>query len=93
MGITTFRCPNCGELLEYVPRNDVLVLISSMAAAAVLAFSLGYRGFTFFLVTVAATLLIVFVVVGLIYHLWPPKAQRSYKNGDTGLHLTDKSHR
>jgi hypothetical protein len=93
MGITTFRCPGCDELLEYVPRNDALLLLTSMAAGILLAFFLGYMGLAFVLVALGSTLLILFVLVGVIFHIRPPKAQQSLKHGDAGLRLTDRPRR
>jgi hypothetical protein len=46
-GITKFACPECEELLEYVPRNDWLFLLLSMAGGIALTVHWGYSGFTF----------------------------------------------
>ncbi len=93
MGITTFRCPQCGELLKYATRHELLLLTISMVAAVVLVFYLGYRGLNLVLMTIGCTFLIMILVVSVIFHIWPPKVQQSLRKGDSELHLTDKPHR
>jgi len=93
MGVTTFHCPRCGELLEYAHRHDSLILLISTVSAVILAFYFGYRGLTLFFVAIGATLLILFLVGGVRYQIWPPKAQQPLRKNDTGFHLTDKPHR
>lgn len=93
IGKGTFRCPMCGELLQYTRENIWLVLPISIASAIILGFYLGYRGFTFALVTICAASVIFFLGISIAYQLHPPKAQQSLKNSDVGLRLGDKPRR
>jgi hypothetical protein len=86
IGLTTLPCPNCSTVLEYVPKNDNLVFLSSIASALILAYVLGYRGLTFVLVTIGGAVLTLMLITGALYHIWPPKAQPS----SVGLRLTEK---
>jgi hypothetical protein len=85
-GLTKYRCPNCSQLLEFEPKNDYLILMSSIASAVVLSYVLGYHGLTFVLVSIGATVLILLLVNGALYHLWPPKVQPT-SNEDVELNL------
>jgi hypothetical protein len=86
----TFRCPVCGESLEYTRENVWLVLPTSVMLTAVLAHYFGYRGLTFALVTFCVSSVIFFLGIGIAYQVRPPKAQQSLKSGDAGLRLTNK---
>jgi hypothetical protein len=93
MGITTFRCPQCGELLEFAPQNQWLVLLISIATGAILVFLMGYRGLTLVFGAIGAAFLTLVLVVSVAFHIWPPKAQQCFRKGDTELRLTEKSRR
>ena len=88
-GITKFNCPECEELLEYVPRNDWLFLLLSMAGGIALTIHRGYSGFTFAFWAIVATWSILFVAVGVAYHIRPPQVQQC----SMSLRLMDKRHR
>lgn len=92
-GISTFRCTACGELLEYAPRGEPLLLPVGIVAGAILAFHLGYRGFALVLAAAGAALLIFFLGIFVAFQIRPPKVRQSLKNGDTGLRLTNRPHR
>jgi hypothetical protein len=88
-GIIKFNCPECGELLEYVPRNDWLFLLISMAGGIALTVRWGFSGFTFAFWAIVATWSILFVVVGVAYYIRPPQVQQC----SMSLRLTDKRRR
>jgi hypothetical protein len=93
IGMTTFSCPACGEVLESAPRHDTLLMFTSIAVGVIFAYKFGYRGLIFAVVTAVAAFLTFFVLVGILFYTRPPKAQVSLKNGDAGLRLTDKRRR
>ena len=86
----TFLCPECGESLEYSRQNAWFVLPSSVVAAVVIVYYLGYRSFTFAIATFCVSLVIIVLGTSIAYHVRPPKAQRSFKNGGAGLRFTEK---
>jgi hypothetical protein len=64
-----------------------------MMVTGFLAFQVGYRGPTLFLVTVCASFLLFVLGISVTFHIRPPKARLSLRYGDAGLRLTDKPHR
>jgi hypothetical protein len=89
IGLTTFCCPDCHASLEYMPKNDNLIFMSSIATALILAYVLGYHGLMFALVAIASTALMLLLITGALYHIWPPKAQQVWRGSDS-LRLTEK---
>lgn len=67
-----------------------MVLPASLVFAIILAFYIGYRGLTFAFVTIGIASVIFFLGISIAYHVHPPRAQQSSKNGDIGLRLKDK---
>jgi len=53
-----FRCPACGEWLEYDLRDNFRIILVSILLALILSWRLGYRGALFSFVLTAAFLLI-----------------------------------
>jgi hypothetical protein len=89
----TFRCLNCGELLQYTRENIWVVLPISVAAAIILALYLGYGGVVFGVVTFFAASVIFFLGIGIAYQVRPPGVRQGLRDGDAGLRLTDKPRR
>jgi len=87
-GITKFNCPECEELLEYVPRNDWLFLLLSMAGGIALTI---HRDIRFYLRLLGDCrhLVDTFRGVGVAYHIRPPQVQQC----SMSLRLMDKRHR
>ena len=90
MGVTTFRCPDCSQLLEFVNENEQLVFWPSLCLAIIATYLLGYRGLMFALVTIGVASLILLFIVGVRYHIWPPKVQQTSRGPDVGLRLREK---
>jgi hypothetical protein len=76
--------------LEHVPRQDAVLLLFSVAAGIILAYRMGYGGFTFAIVAAGGASLVLVAAVSALYHIRPPKVRQSLKHGDAGLRLTDK---
>src|ERR1700747_3646720 len=88
------RCPSCGELLESrIWLNPQLLWLISAIVTAVGAFLLGFRGWSLMFLVVVGSLVVLFLVTTVLFHVSPPKAQQSAKNGDTVLRLTDEKRR
>src|SRR5260370_35620009 len=85
-----FRCPTCGELLEYISwLNPQLLGLISAVVTAIGAFLVGVRGWTLVLVTLGGSFVVLFLVTTVLFHVSPPKAQQRAKNRDGVLRLTD----
>jgi hypothetical protein len=80
-------------LLEYKLRHGTFFTTASIAIALIYAYKAGYTGLGFALVAVVATILTLFILLGIQYYISPPKVQPSSKLGDTGLRLGDKGKR
>jgi small-conductance mechanosensitive channel len=87
MGLTTFRCPDCSQLLETVNENEYIIFMSSIGLATIVTYLLGYRGLMFALVTIGLASLILLFIVAVRYHIWPPKVQQTSRGPDIGLRL------
>jgi hypothetical protein len=87
MGLTTFRCPDCSQLLEFVNKNEYLVVLPSFWLAIIATYVLGYRGLMFAVATLVITSVMILVIVAVLYHIWPPKVQQTSRGPDVGLRL------
>lgn len=90
IGVTNFRYPSCSQTLEFVSNHDYLILMSSIVSGLSLTYILGYSGFTFVLISIGATVLMLLLITGVRYHIWPPKAQHTSQGSDVSMHLTEK---
>ena len=93
LGDSTIACPHCGALLEHKLRCGPVIVIASIVIALIFPYEAGYTGLKFGIVAVVTALLAIFILVGVSYHISPPKVQPSSKLGDTGLRLGDKGKR
>jgi predicted RNA-binding Zn-ribbon protein involved in translation (DUF1610 family) len=92
--ITTFTCPECGEVLHYESGWFAYCLFFfCLYGVPVLLYYLGYRNLKLVFVAVVAAPLMLFFGVAIHSFIVPPKAQQKLSYGDTGLRLTDKPKR
>jgi hypothetical protein len=89
--LARIACPGCGELLEYELRYGPLVFLSSIVIAVIFPYWAGYSGVGFALSAVIAAIFSLFILLGVVYHLSPPKVRRSTRLGDTRLDLRSKN--
>ncbi len=91
----TFTCPECGEVLEYETRGffDYFLFVLCLYGVPIVLYYIGYRDLTLILVSIGAASLIFFFGIAIHGLLIPPMAQRKLTYGDSGLHLSYKSHR
>src|ERR1700720_2201940 len=87
-GAPTFPCPRCGERLEFAPRYDALVLFVSTAIGVLFALAIGSQGVAFAFFAIGSACAALFAIVGVMYHIRPPKVQQSLGKGGGGLRLT-----
>lgn len=90
MSLTSFRCPVCSQLLEFVNEHEHLVFWPSLSLAIIATYLLGYRGLMFVVVAIVISFVIILVIVAVRYHLWPPKVQQTSRDRDVELRLRDK---
>ena len=86
----TFLCANCGQTLRYSRENIWFVLPPSLVLSIFLAFVLGYRGYLLALVALCAIPVTFFVGISIAFHVHPPGAEASTKDGNAALRLFDK---
>ena len=92
--ITSFTCPECGELLQYQTGWFAYVwFFLCLYGVPGLLYYLGYRNLKLILVAVAAAPLTFWFGVLIQSLVVPARAQQKLKYGDSGLHLTDKPKR
>lgn len=90
MGFTTFHCPVCSQLLEFVNENEQLAFWTSVSLAIIATYLLGYRGLMFAAVALVIGSVLLFAIVGVRYHIWPPKVQPTFRGPNVELRLRDK---
>ena len=92
--ITTFTCPDCGELLHYEAGSfDYLLFFLCLYGVPALLYCVGYRDLKLVFVAVVAAPLMFFFGIAIHSFIIPPKAQQKLSYGDSGLHLTDRPKR
>jgi len=92
--LTSFTCPECGELLHYETGWFTYVLgFFCLYGVPSLLYYLGYRNLKLVFVAVAAAPLTFWFGIVIQSLIIPTRAQQKLKYGDSGLHLTDKPKR
>jgi len=92
--IRTFKCPECGEVLEYeTGRFDYFLFFFCLYCVPVLAYFLGFRDLSLILLSIGGAAVFFFLGVAVHSFFVAPKAQLHLKYGDTGLHLTGRRSR
>jgi hypothetical protein len=93
-----FRCPACGEWLEYDSKHSLFIWMVSGVLALVFSWGFGYRGLTLLVVAMIATLLLCAVGVFLSeifvpsrYKLVASKSSPEVHEHHTALHLADRT--
>jgi predicted RNA-binding Zn-ribbon protein involved in translation (DUF1610 family) len=91
MTLTSFTCPDCGEVLEYETGTFAYILICfCLFGVPALLYYLGYRNLSLIPLSIVVAVVILFLGIAIQSSISPSKAQVKLNYGDSGLQLTDK---
>lgn len=91
MTLTSFTCPDCGEVLEYETGKFGYILIYfCLFGVPALLYYLGYRSLSLIPLSVVVSVVILFLGIAIQSFISPSKAQVKLTYDGSGLRLTDK---
>ena len=91
MALTSFTCPDCGEVLEYETGTfDYILAYFCLFGVPALLYYLGYRSLSLIPLSIAVAVVILFLGIAIQSFISPSKAQVKLTYGGSGLRLTDK---
>jgi predicted RNA-binding Zn-ribbon protein involved in translation (DUF1610 family) len=91
MTLTSFTCPDCGEILEYETETFAYILICfCLFGVPALLYYLGYRSLSLIPLSIAVAVVIFFLGIAIQSSISPSKAQVKSTYDGSGLRLTDK---
>src|SRR5713226_4325927 len=77
-----FRCPSCGELLQYAQGSKPYLIVPvAVILAGLGGYFFGWRGLELVFITLGVSVFVIFLITSILFHISPPKAEQHLKYG------------